>query len=110
MAAAIGSHGAARFGGDSLPKPSTVVMAYTGHSEYTPDEPATFVVVGARDSIAAPSTMERRVAALRGRGTEVEYHKFADVGHGFGPGTGTSAEGWIGSATRFWERQMKKTR
>ena len=33
MAAAIGSHGVARFGGDDLPKPSAVVMAYTGHSE-----------------------------------------------------------------------------
>ena len=29
MAAAIGSHGAARFGGRDLPLPSTVVMAYT---------------------------------------------------------------------------------
>ena len=33
MAAAIGSHGVASFGGDDLPKPSAVVMAYTGHSE-----------------------------------------------------------------------------
>ena len=33
MVAAIGSHGPARFGGDDLPKPSAVVMAYTGHSE-----------------------------------------------------------------------------
>src|SRR5215204_2756203 len=30
MAAAIGSHGLARFGGDDLPKPSAVVIAYTG--------------------------------------------------------------------------------
>jgi acetyl esterase/lipase len=29
MVAFIGSHGVARFGGDALPKPSTVVMAYT---------------------------------------------------------------------------------
>ena len=42
MAAAIGSHGVARFGGDDLPKPSAVVMAYTGHSEYTTNEPSTF--------------------------------------------------------------------
>ena len=31
MAAAIGSHGVARYGGDDVPKPSAVVMAYTGH-------------------------------------------------------------------------------
>jgi len=43
MAAAIGSHGVASFGGDDLPKPSAVVMAYTGHSEYSANEPSTFV-------------------------------------------------------------------
>ena len=40
MAAAIGSHGVARFGGNDLPKPSAVVMAYTGHSEYSTKEPS----------------------------------------------------------------------
>jgi len=31
---------------------------------------------------------------LRKSGTEVEYHKYNGVGHGFGLGIGTSAEGW----------------
>ena len=75
MAAAIGSNGVARFGGDDLPKPSALVMAYTGHSEYTADEPPTFVVVGEQDRIASPSVMERRVAARRRAGTEVEFHQ-----------------------------------
>ena len=108
MAAAIGSHGVAHFGGDNLPKPSAVVMAYTGHSDYSSDEPPTFVVVGEQDSIAPPSAMERRIAALRQAGTEVEYHKFNNLGHGFGLGTGTSAEGWIDDAIRFWEKSTKK--
>jgi acetyl esterase/lipase len=51
--------------------------------------------------------MENRVAALRRAGTEVEYHKYPDVGHGFGVGAGTSAEGWIPHAIRFWVKQMK---
>ena len=38
--------------------------------------------------------MERRIAALRKAGTLVEYHKFGNLGHGFGLGTGTSAQGW----------------
>jgi acetyl esterase/lipase len=76
MAAAIGSHGVAHFGGDDLPKPAAVVMAYTGHSDYSSDEPPTFVVVGEHDGIAPPSAMERRIAALRQAGTVVEYHKF----------------------------------
>ncbi len=107
MAAAIGSHGVARFGGANLPKPSTVVMAYTGHSDMAPPEPATFVVVGEHDGIAPPFVMERRIAALRQAGTEVEYHKYENVGHGFGPGVGSSAEGWLDDAVRFWAKSMK---
>jgi len=104
MAAAIGSHGAARFGGDPLPKPSAVVMAYTSHLDVSSGEPPTFVVVGEQDGIAPPSAMERRIAALRQAGTEVEYRKCPRLGHGFGLGTGTSAEGWIDDAVRFWAR------
>jgi len=107
MAAAIGSHGAAAFGGADLPKPATVVMAYTAHSDVSSDEPPTFVVVGERDGVAPPSAMRRRVASLRRMGTAVEYHEFPGLGHGFGPGTGTPAEGWIIGATRFWEKSIK---
>jgi acetyl esterase/lipase len=107
MAAAIGSHGAANFGGDALPTPSAVVMAYTGHSDHSADEPPTFVVVGERDGIAPPSAMERRVAALQKAGTEVEFHRYRAVGHGFGPGVGTSAEGWLERAVEFWEKSLK---
>ena len=35
MVANVGSYGVRRFGGDDLPKPAVVVMAYTAHSEYT---------------------------------------------------------------------------
>jgi acetyl esterase/lipase len=108
MAAAIGSRGVAAFGGDDLPKPSAVVMVYTAHSDFSSDEPPTFVVVGERDAIAPPSVMERRVSTLRRAGTEVEYHRYKDLGHGFGPGTGTSAEGWIADATRFWQKFIKE--
>ena len=106
MAADIGSHGAPRFGGADVPRPSTVVMAYTGHSDVASSEPATFVVVGDRDAIAPASTMERRVAALRRMGTDVEYRKYPGLGHGFGLGTGTAADGWVADAVRFWEKQM----
>jgi len=104
MAAAIGSHGTARFGGDDLPKPSAVVIAYTGHSEVAAHEPPTFVVVGEDDGIALPSVMERRVAALRATGAKVEFHRYPGLGHGFGPGSGTSAEGWLDRAVTFWEK------
>ncbi len=106
MAAAIGTHGVQALGSKALPKPSTVVMAYTAHAEYSPADPATFVVVGEQDGIAPPAVMERRVAALRRAGVEVEYRKYRNVGHGFGLGTGTSAEGWVGEAVRFWEQSL----
>jgi acetyl esterase/lipase len=102
MAASIGSHGLVRFGGAELPKPSTVVMIYTGHSDLSAAEPPTFVAVGDQDVISPPSAMERRVSALQRMGTAVEYRKFPDVGHGFGLGIGTSAQGWINDAILFW--------
>jgi acetyl esterase/lipase len=105
MAASIGSHGPARFGGDDLPKPSAVVMAYTGHAEVAVQEPRTFAVVGEHDGIASPSPMERRAAAVRATGAEVEFHRFPRLGHGFGPGVGTSADGWLGRAVDFWEKR-----
>jgi acetyl esterase/lipase len=108
MSAAIGSHGVARFGGGELPRPSAVVMAYTGHSEVASDEPPTFAVVGERDVIAPPSVMAQRVDRLRAQGTTVEFHRYPNVGHGFGLGTGTSADGWVRAAIRFWERSMSK--
>ena len=67
MAAYLGSLGPAAFGGENLPKPGTVVMQYTGHSEYNPaGEPPTFAVAGDNDGIANWMTMERRIDALSG--------------------------------------------
>lgn len=108
MAAAIGSHGIAAFGGQPVPKPSVVVMAYTGHSEVTASEPPTFAVVGDLDGIAPPAAMEARVAALRRNGTPVEYRKYPNLGHGFGTGQGTSAQGWIGEAIQFWQKETRE--
>lgn len=102
-AACIGSHGPAAFGGADLLKPATVVMAYSSHSDLAATEPPTFVVVGEDDGFAPPANMERRIAALRRIGTPVEFHRFPNLGHGFGAGTGTSADGWIEQAVRFWE-------
>jgi acetyl esterase/lipase len=108
MAAAIGSRGVAHYGGDDLPRPSAVVMAYTGLQDHSSDDPPTFVVVGDQDGIAPPAAMQRRVEALRRSGTAVEYHEYEGVSHGFGLGTGTSAEGWVLEAVRFWERSIRR--
>ena len=107
MAASLGSHGTSGYGERKLPKPSTVVMQYTGHEEYMADEPPTFVVVGDNDGIASWRGMERRINAIAANGTVTEFHHYPKLGHGFGIGTNTTAEGWINNAIAFWERNMK---
>lgn len=108
MAAVVGSRALERANRVTLPAPSAIVMAYTGHSEVGPADAPTFALVGDRDTIASPSTMERRVAALRQQGTDVEFRTYRGVGHGFGLGVGTSAEGWISDAIGFWTRHNER--
>lgn len=106
MAAYIGSYTPAAFGDFVAERPATVVMGYTGHSEYTRLDPPTYVVIGANDGIASPSVMRRRVEALKAAGINAEFHLFPNLRHGFGLGTGTSADGWIDGAVKFWEKHM----
>ena len=106
MAAWLGSYGPAAFGGDDLPQPGTVVMQYTGHSDYTPNDPPTFVCVGDSDWIANWQVMQRRVQNLDALGIPTEFHCYPGLGHGFGIGNGTVAEGWLDEAVAFWEAQM----
>ena len=107
MAAYLGTYGPAGFGGDNLPKPGVVIMQYTGHSEYSQDDPPTFVCVGKSDGIANWQTMQRRIDAMSALGIPTEFHAYDGLGHGFGLGTGTIAEGWLDQAVTFWEKQMK---
>lgn len=107
MAAELGSYGPSGFGGGDLPRPGTVVMQYTGHSEYTKNDPPTYVCVGTSDGIANWRTMENRLNAMSALGIPTEFHAYEGLPHGFGLGTGTEAEGWINDAVHFWEAQMK---
>ena len=108
MAAQIGSYGPSGYGGYDLPRPRVVVMAYTGHSSFTRNDPPTFVVQGENDGIVNIPTVDRRVNAMRNVGIEVEYHKYRNVSHGFGLGTGTEAEGWTVYALEFWEKHISE--
>ena len=106
MAAWLGSYGPAAFGGDDLPQPSAVIMQYTGHSDYTENDPPTFACVGEGDGIANWRTMERRLTAMSTLGIPTEFHHYPGLPHGFGLGTGTVAEGWLDEAVAFWKAQM----
>ena len=93
MAAWLGSHGPAAFGGEALPRPGAVIMQYTGHSDYSPYDPPTCACVGDRDGTASWRAMQRRLLALSALGIETEFHCYPGLGHGFGVGKGTAAEG-----------------
>ncbi|MDY5986870.1 MAG: alpha/beta hydrolase [Lachnoclostridium sp.] len=108
MAAYLGIYGTSAFGGADLPRPGAVIMQYTGHSEYSKDDPPTYACVGENDGIASWRTMERRLEKMSELGIETEFHKYPGLSHGFGLGTGTVAEGWIDDAVAFWERQNRR--
>ncbi len=108
MAGDIALSGVKAYGGDNIPKPVTVVIAYTGQSSWSKDFSPAFITVAANDGIANVNTVDRRVENLRNAGVEVEYRRYQSAGHGFGLGTGTDAEGWLDLAVRFWQRHINE--
>jgi len=108
MVGNIALNGVAGYGSGNLPKPAVVVIAYTGQPSYSKNFPPTFITVSADDGIANAAVVDRRVENLRNAGVEVEYRRYGSAGHGFGLGTGTDAEGWLGHAVRFWEKHLSK--
>ena len=107
MAAYLGSHGPAYYGGDELPQAGCVIMQYTGHTDYQAGDPPTYVCCGTADGIASWRTMQSRLEAMSSLGIPTEFHAYEGLPHGFGLGKGTVAEGWINDAVSFWEQQMK---
>jgi len=107
MTARLSSYGTAFYGERDYPKPATAVIFYTGHSDFTVNNPPTFSVLGERDNIANPAVMEQRFNDMKAAGIDVEFHLYPNVGHGFGLGVGTTAEGWLNNAVRFWEKHIK---
>ena len=105
MAATLGTYGPAAFGYD-LPRPGAAIMQYTGHREYSADDPPTYACVGTSDGIADWRVMRARLDAMERAGIPTEFHVYEGLPHGFGLGTGTVAEGWFDDAVAFWEAQM----
>ena len=108
MAAWLGSYGPEFFGGGDLPRPGTVIMQYTGLSEYSEEDPPTYACVGDQDGIAPWRIMQARLNSMKRVGIDTEFHRYSGLGHGFGLGIGTTAAGWIDDAVAFWEKQIAK--
>lgn len=108
MAAWVSELGTAAFGEPDLPKPAADVIQYTGLSEVSPQDVATYMIVGDHDGIAWYRTMEARSQALRDLGIESICRVVPGLSHGFGLGLGTQAEGWVQEAVNFWLEQRQK--
>lgn len=106
MAAWLGTYGPGAFGGGDLPRPGAVILQYTGLGECSESDPPTYACVGNRDGIANWRIMQARLNAMQRAGIDTEFHVYPGLGHGFGLGTGTAAEGWLDDAAAFWEKQM----
>ncbi len=106
MSAWVGSDGTEGFGERALPHAGAVIMQYTGLSDYSDNDPPTYVCVGDRDGIANWQTMKTRLDNISSFGIDTEFHVYEGLRHGFGIGTGTVAEGWVDDAVRFWEKQF----
>ncbi|MBQ9003495.1 MAG: hypothetical protein IJ087_16735, partial [Eggerthellaceae bacterium] len=106
MAAWLGTYGTEAFGEAYCPRPAACIVNYTGLSEATGAEPATYSAVGTSDWIADWRTMQTRIERIRANGTDAEIEVFDGLPHGFGLGTGTAAQGWLDRAVEFWERQL----
>lgn len=90
-----------------IPQAAAVIMQYTGYGEVSREDAPVYTCVGTRDGIAYWKTMERRFGALKALGIPTEFHAYPGLGHGFGLGTGTAAEGWLEDAVAFWEKQLR---
>lgn len=90
-----------------IPQAAAVVMQYTGYTALSSSDAPTYACVGTNDGIASWQTMQVRLKNLQALGINTEFHAYNGLGHGFGLGTGTTAEGWLDDAVAFWERQMK---
>lgn len=93
---------------DDIPQADSVIMQYTGFSRVSRFDSPTYVCVGDNDWIANWETMKMRLFYLKKMGIPTEFHVYHGLGHGFGLGSGTAAEGWINDAIKFWQSNMKR--
>lgn len=91
-----------------VPQAAAVVMQYTGYTQVSEFDPPTYNCVGSADGIASWRTMQNRMQRLAELGIPTEFHVYEGLGHGFGIGSGTVADGWVQDAIRFWESNMKR--
>ena len=81
MAAYLGSYSTQGFINATHDRSAAVIMGYTGHSEYTQNDPPTYVIIGEDDAIASPATMRRRVENLQALGIDARFAPRLRIGN-----------------------------
>lgn len=94
-------------GRTDIPQAAAVVMQYTGYSSASRYDAPAYACVGTNDGIASWRTMQGRLQQLAAMGIPTEFHAYEGLGHGFGIGTGSVAEGWVKDAIAFWEKRIR---
>ena len=109
MAATLGNSNQLRrqTGRDDIEPAAAVITQYTGYFETSYEDAPTYACVGTQDYIANWKTMQTRLKVLSNMGIPTEFHSYNGLGHGFGLGEGTIAQGWIQDAIAFWQAQIK---
>ena len=108
MAAVLGNRTSLNaYGLNHVAQASAVIMQYTGYTTVSPEDAPTYACVGTNDGIAPFIIMESRLKKLSHLKIPTKFHYYPELGHGFGLGRGTMAEGWIEQDIQFWEKQMR---
>lgn len=102
LAALLGRFGPLAFGGRTALKPDAVIMQYTGFDSAKAIDVPAFAVVGTDDYIAPWLTVLGRTQQLQKLGIKADIRICRALGHGFGIGRHTTAEGWLDEALKFW--------
>ena len=105
-------HGASQWDGGFAPIAENGVAVYiymAQGDEYYGVQKARDAYNGLHDAYAAASWTDEQIDSvlqietIRSQGIPAEIEVFPGLAHGFGLGTGTSAEGWLDHAVAFWE-------
>lgn len=75
--------------------------------QVTANYPPTFIWCGDADETVSTENTRRMAEALKTFEVPFQCEIFPGAGHGIGPGTGTSAEGWIDQAVAFWQSEKQ---
>lgn len=63
--------------------------------------------IAERNQFAPVALPPARFVGTEAAGIDTEFHHYPQLGHGFGLGVGTTAEGWIDDATAFWAKHIE---